>query len=118
MTVYTMTTIDPGTRIRKDHTTFAAELARVPNAKTLVTGSELWVAPADGNEVKAGDKWVRVTYNNVTGWMAVVHKGVPICDHFGELTVNPPPPAPIYVIPDSFVLVAPDGTRTEFKKAV
>jgi len=90
-----MTTISSNTRIRQDHNTSAAILTSV-NANVTVTGTEKWTAPADGVEVKAGDVWVKVSYNGVTGWMAHVHKGQPICNNFKEVETTPPvDPAPV-----------------------
>lgn len=111
---YTATVINSGTRLREDHNTFADVLTSFASG-AVVTG-ELWTAPADGNQVKAGDKWI----HHGAGWVAVVHKGVAYCSGLKEVSAAPvdnSPPA-IYVIPDSFVLEAPDGTRTEFKKVV
>ena len=97
MTNYEMTTISSGTRIRKEHNTFSTSIGSV-GANVTVTGDELWTAPADGVEVKAGDKWLRLTSPQV-GWMAYTHKGVPICKDFKEIGTPPPPPVPDLVSP-------------------
>lgn len=114
-----MTTISNGTRVRQDHNTFANVLTSVP-ANVQVEGDELWVAPADGVEVKKGDKWLHITVGNITGWMAYVHKGVPICNNFVEVGVEPPPPAPTETFPKSFTLTAEDGSQAlyEFVKVL
>lgn len=87
---YAMRPIGTGTRLRVDHTTFASVITSY-GVTSLVQGDEIWVAPTDGNEVKKGDKWLHVTHVNdmpvsVQGWMAYIHKGVPICKEFQDLT--------------------------------
>ena len=114
MTTYEMKTVEPkGTRIRQDHNTFAAVLTTV-NANVTVTGTEKWTAPADGVEVKAGDIWVKVSYNGVTGWMAYIHKGQPICKNLVEAT---PPPSTSPIFPEYFILTDPEGRTQRFNKA-
>ncbi len=94
---YSMTPIASGTRLRTDHNTFAPVITSY-GVTALVQGDILWEAPADGNEVKKGDKWLHVTQVNdqpvTQGWMALVHKGVPICKDFKDLTGGTPPPPP------------------------
>ncbi len=115
MTVYKMTTIDSkGTRIRQDHNTSAAVLTSV-NANVTVTGTEKWTAPADGVEVKAGDVWVKVSYNGVTGWMAYIHKGQPICKNLVE-TTPPVDPAPVVGFPQSYILTDNDPKSPNYGK--
>lgn len=71
---------------------------------------EIWVASADGLNVKKGDKWARLS--DVPQWVAVIHLGVV----YGELKdVSAPPPAPVPTFPDSFTLTAPDGSKAEYK---
>lgn len=122
-----MTPISSGTRMRVDHNTFAAaidvdsSLANVQsfNMGDLLIGDELWEAPADGNEVKKGDKWLHVILCNgkalpVSGWTAYIHKGWPICDNFKTIDGEPlPPPEPI-PFPEDFVLTNPDGRKGRF----
>lgn len=116
MTVYQMTTISSNTRIRQDHNTSAAILTSV-NANVTVTGTEKWTAPADGVEVKAGDVWVKVSYNGVTGWMAHVHKGQPICNNFKEVGTTPPvDPAPVVGFPQSFIQTNNDPNHPDYGK--
>lgn len=120
MTRYSMTPIGNGTRMRADHTTFAAVIASY-NRGQLVVGDELWEAPADGPEVKKGDKWLRVlSVDGVNvpqrGWMAYIHKGAPICDNFKVIEEPPPPPPPPGpVFPESFTLIDPSGKKAEYK---
>lgn len=87
-----MTTLGSGTRIRKDHTTFA-DVVDTKAINVTVTGDKLWTAPADGSEVKQGDKWLHVVQQSgLNGWMALIHKGVAYCKDFKEIAVEPPPP--------------------------
>ena len=110
--LYEMTTLstNSSTRIRKDHTTYATTLASIP-ASTVVAGDELWEAPADGDEVRKGDKWLHVTHVKgvelaVKGWTAYIHKGVAICKDFKDLSVTlPPTPTPAPVITDRTITV-------------
>lgn len=116
MTSYSMTPINNGTRMRTDHNVFAGVITSYNRAQ-LVVGDEIWEAPADGSEVKKGDKWLRVTSVdgvNVTerGWMAYIHKGVQVCNNFTEIAAPPPPPTPVF--PESFVLTDPSGAKAEY----
>ena len=117
MTTYSMTPINSGTRMRTDHTTFAAVITSYSRGQ-LVVGDEIWEAPADGSEVKKGDKWLHVTSVdgvNLTerGWMAYIHKGVAICNNFKEIADPTPPPTPVF--PESFTLTDPSGAKAEYK---
>lgn len=125
MTQYSMTPLGNGTRIRTDHTTYAAVIASYSYGQ-LVVGDEMWEAPADGSEVKKGDKWLHVTHVDgvpvaVQGWMAYIHKGSSICNNFRvidgetEPPVVVPPPTTEPQFPQSFVLTDPNGHRAEFK---
>lgn len=111
MTEYKMTTISSGTRIRQDHNTFAAVLTSV-NANVTLTGTELWEAPADGSEVKKGDKWLKVSYNGVTGWMAYIHKGQYICKDFSEVGES----QPVATFPESYELLVVDPNHPDYGK--
>ncbi len=116
MTSYSMTPINNGTRMRTDHNVFASVITSY-NRGQLVVGDEIWEAPADGSEVKKGDKWLHVTSVdgvNVTerGWMAYIHKGVPVSNNFTEIEAPPPPPTPVF--PESFVLTDPSGAKAEY----
>ena len=122
MTTYQMTTIYNGTKIRESHSTHnpitktATPILGFANAGVVVTGSEKWTAPADGYEVKAGDVWVKVSYNGVTGWMAYIHKGQKICRDFVE-TIPPPVEPPVIVgFPQSFDLKNTDPNHPDFGK--
>lgn len=117
MTQYSMTPFNSGTRMRSDHTTFASVIASYTRGQ-LVVGDEIWEAPADGNEVKKGDKWLKVTSVDGVivaerGWMAYIHKGTPICDNFKIITDPIPNPTPVF--PDSFTLTDPSGAKAEYK---
>lgn len=120
MTTYSMTPINSGTRLRTDHNTFATVIASY-NSGALILGDELWEAPADGLEVRKGDKWLHVvSVNGVklfeTGWMAYVHKGLPICNNFKTIVDVPPPaPSPVPMFPESFTLTDPQGNKAEYQ---
>jgi hypothetical protein len=112
-----MTPIGSGTRLRADHSTFAAVITSYGRGQ-LIVGDELWESPADGSEVKKGDKWLHVTSVdgiNLTerGWMAYIHKGAPICENFKIIEDPTPPPAPVF--PESFTLIDPSGAKAEYK---
>lgn len=116
MTQYSMTPINNGTRLREDRNVFARVISSY-NRGQLIVGDELWEAPADGSEVKKGDKWLRVTSVdgvNLTerGWMAYIHKGVAVCNNFKEIEPPPPPPGPVF--PESFILTDPSGAKAEY----
>lgn len=115
MTTYQMSPKQNGTRLRKDHTTFAAAITSY-NAGQVIEGDEMWTAPADGSEVKKGDQWMHVTHVNgvkvAPGWMARIHKGVEICGDYIEIVGEVPPQG----TPDWFDLIAPDGTKTHYVK--
>lgn len=116
MTLYSMTPISNGTRLRKEHNTFSAVIASY-NRGQLIVGDEVWEAPADGNEVKKGDKWLHVIrVDGVVvqpGWMAVSHKGVPICSDFKEIGDDPQLPASTF--PDSLI-VRIGAEETEYRR--
>ncbi len=120
MTVYQMTTIDNGTRIRELPNTGGKELTRV-NANVTVMGSESFTATkslsnSEGVYQYVGDHWLKVTYNGVTGWMAHIHKGQPICNNFKEVGTTPPvDPAPVF--PEYFILTDPEGKTQRYNKA-
>lgn len=121
MTTYKMQPINNGTRMRTDHSTFAAVITSY-NRGQLVIGDEIWEAPADGSEVKKGDKWVKVVSVdgvNVTerGWMAYIHKGVAVCNNFVEIATNPNPDLqPVAGFPESFIQTNNDPTHPDFGK--
>ncbi len=117
MTTYSMTPINNGTRMRKDHNVFAENILSY-NRGQLVVFDEIWEAPADGVEVKKGDKWGKVlSVDGVNvaerGWMAYIHKGVPVCNNFREVETTPPS-EPVQNFPESFILTAPNGAKAEF----
>ena len=100
--MYQMTTISGGTRIRSDHNVYAGVLTSVGQNIT-VSGSEIWTASADGNNVKAGDRWLKITYAGVTGWMALTHMGIAICKDFKFAN---PIPIPIPKPPEKMKIVS------------
>lgn len=111
MTKYQMTPIDNGTRIRDQPNTGGDVLTSV-NADVVVTGTKLFVATVELRKPDGllyqmiDDKWVEVTYNGLTGWMAYIHMGKPICDNFKVLDDEPiPDPDPVSVFPNSFTLI-------------
>lgn len=117
MTNYSMTPINNGTRLREDHNTFAPVITSYNRGQKIV-GDQIWEAPADGTEVKKGDKWIRVTHVDEVeltrkGWMAYIHKGEDICKDFHEISDEvPPPTSPVF--PESFVLTDPGGAKAEY----
>lgn len=117
MTQYSMTPINSGTRMRTDHNTFASVITSYGRGQ-LIVGDEIWEAPADGAEVKKGDKWLHVSSVdgvNLTegGWMAYIHKGLAVCNNFTEIPDTTPPPAPVF--PESFTLTDPSGAKAEYQ---
>jgi len=117
---YSMTPLQTGTRLRIDHNTYATVITSYGTSQT-VQGDILWIAPADGAEVKAGDKWLHVTHVNGTpvtqGWMAYIHKGAPICGNFQDLTGGTPPPPPVEKSILKIVVVYNDQTEDVFYEA-
>lgn len=122
MTTYKMTPINNGTRLRTDHSVWH-EVITSYNRGQLVIGDEIWEAPADGNEVKKGDKWIRVvSVDGVElqerGWMAYIHKGVPVCNNFVKIeTPTDPDPDPQPAgFPDSFIQTNNDPKHPDYGK--
>jgi hypothetical protein len=119
MTTYSMTPISNGTRLRTDHNTFASVITSY-NANELVSGDLLWEAPADGSEVKKGDKWLHVTHRNGNpvpeqGWMAYIHKSQFICDNFEVIEDVPDPEPEVPVFPEYFILTDPQGNKSHYE---
>jgi len=116
---YSANAISSGTRVRQDHNTFSA-IVRSLGADDKIEGDEIWIAPADGSEVKAGDKWLKVLkVNSVpispTGWTAIIHKGQAICKNFVDNGTPPPDPTPSQ-IPKRLHVTDPDGNwKAEFQ---
>lgn len=120
---YQMRTIGD-TNMRAQPNTAAAKL--LPSngvlANSTLSGDELFTAISElknslGVYQKVGDKWLKVTYGGVTGWVAYIHMGSPICDNFTENPVEPPPtPTPtgidinINQTPNGHYTVKVDGT--------
>ena len=88
---YQITPIQGGMSVRNDHTTFGEKINTLLSTEKGF-GAELWTAPADGMEVKAGDQWLHITKAGtrpLDGWVAVVHKGVRYCNLFGDHRFQP-----------------------------
>lgn len=116
MPQYKMTPINNGTRMRTDHNVFASVITSY-NRGQVIVGDEIWEAPADGNEVKKGDMWLKAkSVDGINlidkGWVAYIHKGFPICNNFEEIVEPPPNPTPIF--PESFILTDPSGAKAEY----
>lgn len=125
MTIYTMNPMQSGTRMRSGHDVFAKVIIPDLAASDLLEGTDLWEAPADGAEVRKGDKWLYVTKRNgkqlsAQGWTAYIHKGIPICENFkvidGEV-IPPVDPPTGYAIPEYFDQITPDGKVTRYVRA-
>lgn len=105
---YSATTIYSGTNIRPFHNTDNTNIGRIANANTYVEGDEIFDAPEDlykdGNKFQSiGDKWLKVNYNGVVGWIAIIHMGKLICKGFKSIDeTTPPPPTTLADIPWSF----------------
>lgn len=129
MTTYEAIVINNGTRLRTGHDVFStvidvdSTLANVQsfNANDKLQGDEVWEAPADGSEVKKGDKWLHVTKRNgnpipVMGWTAITHKGVAVCKNLVEVGTPPEPPVTTPIFPEYFILTDPQGNTQRFNK--
>jgi hypothetical protein len=127
MTTYEAIVINNGTRLRNWHDVFStvidvdSTIANVQsfNANDKLEGDEVWEAPADGVEVKKGDKWIHVTKRNGNpipekGWTAVIHKGVAICHNLVEVGMPPIDPPVVVEFPQSVVweYVEPSTNKT------
>lgn len=101
--------------LRKDHNTSAEKLAQL-NAGKIAEGDELWLAPADGTNVRKGDTWLHVLKADgqpVDLWIAIVHLGALYC----TLTDNDVAPTPTPTPESPFVgatLRHADGRVVEF----
>lgn len=120
MTMYSATPLNNGTRIRKAHDVWGQVIVSV-NKGVVIKGDEVWEAPANGNEVIKGDKWLHVTFIDdvpvdplIPHWIAIIHKGLPICNNFKEIVVVSPPDPNVPVFPESFVLTDPSGAKAEY----
>lgn len=72
-------------KVRSDHDVAATQTDSVP-ANTPMQADLIWIAPADGTNVRAGDEWAHIL-TPVSGWVAVIHLG----DRYSTYTVNPSP---------------------------
>lgn len=120
-TKYSATPINNGTRIREGHDVWSPVIKSIDRG-VVVEGTEVWEAPANGSEVVKGDKWLLVT--SVGGvpvtdprphHIAIVHKGLPICNNFKEIVVVPPPNPDEVVFPESFDLTDPSGVKARYE---
>lgn len=92
--------IDEGTRIRSDHNTYGV-VKSVVGPSDSVVGTEVFVAteqiidPVTKNAVQLiGDRWLAVTSVNGaarSGWIALEHLGVAICNEVPEEPFTPDP---------------------------
>lgn len=116
--MYKATVIQNETRIRNDHNTASARLYDHLLAGTVIQGEELFVATqnlsnASGVYQYIGDKWLKHTYNGITGWTAVIHLGGEVCRDFQLVGEEPTtPPAPVF--PESFILDDGKGNKAEY----
>ena len=111
--MYNISPIANGTRLRADHNTFADVIASY-NAGVTLSGDDIWTAPADGPEVKAGDQWLHVTNLGgsplqTPGWTAIVHKGVPFSTRLPDTPETPPIPHPKIEINNSYINYRSNG---------
>jgi hypothetical protein len=108
--IYQMKTITADTRIRSKSDTGGSVLGLIP-ANVVISGKELFTATkqlTNSNGVvyqKPGDKWVRVTYNGILGWVAYIHMGGFICTDFVEIDDSVPVEPPIQEIAPSLDIV-------------
>ena len=129
MTNYEAIVINNGTRLRTGHDVFStvidvdSTLANVQsfNANDKLQGDEVWEAPADGSEVKKGDKWLHVTKRNgnsipAMGWTAITHKGVAVCKNLVEVGAPPVEPPVIVGFPQSFIQTNNDPNHPDYGK--
>ena len=77
----------------------------------IVRGLEVWEAPADGLNVRKGDKWMRLMMTVADAWVAVVHMGTV----YGIVEeVGTPPPPPVSQFPEYFILTDPEGNTRRY----
>lgn len=75
----------------------------------LVKGVEVWTSPADGVNVKKGDKWMRLD-DPIEKWVAVIHMGVV----YGVLSEGEEPTPPSVTFPEYFDLTDPEGNTKRY----
>lgn len=117
MTAYITSPLQNGTRVRTDHNTLAGVVGSYAIGDSI-RGDSIWVAPADGAEVKRGDQWLHVTHINgtpVVGWMAIIHKGAFICETPKVVEDGTPAPSVKPVFPETFVMTAPNGEKASYQ---
>lgn len=105
--------------LRFEHNVASARKGDPWPLNTVMQGSEIWIAPADGLNVKAGDTWLHVLLAGTTvvdGWMAIIHLGkqyMVLTDHGAP----PPPPGDDYILRSVQVVLGvkqPDGTYKDY----
>lgn len=94
MAKYEAVAIGDNTRLRPDHSTENDYIGNYPRG-TKFHGDVVWINPADtGTQIK-GDTWLQVIDVNGTlkkGWVAITHKGFPICTITPAVEVPTEPP--------------------------
>lgn len=128
MTSYEMTTTSSsGTNIRPDHNTNNVALNTAGNgipAGVILKSTNRFVAPVQLKTATGviyqhtGDVWLETTYGGFTGWVAYIHKGETVCNNFKVVDTAPPPvpPVVVYLFPEYYDQVAPDGTKVRYFK--
>ena len=109
------TTNTAGMNTRPDH-----NVSNLPNGSVAYNVptecTEVWTAPADGTNVKAGDKWAKLN-SGLIKWVAVIHLGK-VYGTIQDVVVTPPePPVVTPVFPEYFILTDPAGNTQRFNKA-
>lgn len=102
MTYTYTTTYVKGMNTRPDHNVNNAPNGAVAYGQ-VVSGIAVWEAPADGVNVRKGDKWMQLESGS---WVAVVHMGVT----YGVVTEKDTDP----IFPESFTLTDPSGKKAEY----
>jgi GH25 family lysozyme M1 (1,4-beta-N-acetylmuramidase) len=120
MARYEATALGDNTRLRSTHDTTFAYIGNYPRG-TKFHGDEVWTATATtststGTVInQQGDKWLKVTDVSgamASGWVAIRHKGLDICDLVDSAPATEPPAEPDeYVADFDVTLTAPDGKR-------
>lgn len=103
--------------LRTGHNVASSRIGNPWPLNTTMQGNEIWTAPADGLNVKAGDTWLHVVLAGSTvvdGWMAIIHLGkqyMVLTDH------GAPPPGDDYILRSVQVVLGvkqADGTYKDY----